>query len=92
MSFNTRVDRLQRQMRRQTGPIFMVMVGDPEVRRLKDMGQLAPLAMVSDREGMIGRDYYAAAPDETTEAFHARLKQIARECDAFFIMLGHQII
>jgi hypothetical protein len=38
---------------------------------------------------MIGQDYYEAAADESVEAFHERLKQIARECGAFFINLGH---
>ena len=38
---------------------------------------------------MIGKDYYVAAPDDPTEAFHGRLRKIAQECGAFFIKLGH---
>ena len=46
--------------------------GDPESRRLG-------LPMGSDREAMRGGDYFVAAPDESLETFHARLKKIARE-------------
>ena len=46
--------------------------GDPESRRLG-------LPMASNREAMCRDDYFVAAPDESLETFHARLKKIARE-------------
>jgi hypothetical protein len=50
------------------------------------------VAIASNREALIARpgpgfhaevDHFAAAPDETTDAFHARLKTIARERDPY---------
>jgi hypothetical protein len=89
MSFDTRINRLKRRLNRQDGPIFLTIIGDPEVRKLRHEGRLGPFSMASPRHAMIGQDYYEAAADESVEAFHERLKQIARECGAFFINLGH---
>jgi hypothetical protein len=82
MSFDTRVDRLKRRLNRQTGPFFFQIVGDPEIRRLKDFGLLAPLAMGSDRTAMVGTAYFEAAPNEPTSAFHARMGKIALDLSA----------
>jgi hypothetical protein len=73
--------------------LFIQMIGDPEVRRLQHFGLLPQGAMGSDREAMVGRDYYVAA-DETTKDFHARLEKIALERSVpgqgvFIISLGH---
>jgi hypothetical protein len=35
-----------------------------------------------------GGDHFIAAPDETTDAFHKRLKDVARERKAMTVILG----
>ena len=59
-------------------PLLMTIIGDPEIVRLKWLGVLAPDAMASEREALIGDDdrYHVAAPDELTADFHRRLRAI----------------
>lgn len=71
-------------------PYFLIIEGDPEIKRLQFLGQLPQGAMASDREAMIGEDYYAAGADETTEAFHARMCAAAKQCGALNVSLGHK--
>jgi hypothetical protein len=90
MSFGARIDRLKRRLSRQEGEVlFMTVVGDPEVRRLQHFGLLPQGAMASDRHAMVGTAYFEAAPSETTDAFHKRLKDIAKGRGSNMIMLGH---
>ena len=69
MSFDTRIDRLKRRLNRQEEPFFLTIQGDPEVRRLQHFGLLPQGAMASDREAMIGHDYYAAGPVRRLRSF-----------------------
>ncbi len=72
--------RMRKTRPQSSGPRLMTIHGDPEVRKLKDLGRLAPLAMGSNREAMIDdTDYYVAGDDEPTKAFHSRLLKIAQE-------------
>ena len=71
-----------RRLNRSEGPIFLVIQNDPEIQRLR-------LLMASNRQAMIGMDHYEAAPDETTEAFHARLRKLAQARGARMVELGH---
>jgi hypothetical protein len=71
-----------RRLNRSEGPIFLTIEGDPEVQKLR-------LLMASNRQAMIGTDHCEAAPDETTEAFHARLRKLAQARGAWMVQLGH---
>jgi hypothetical protein len=56
-------------------PLMITMIGDPEIVRLKWMGVLPADAMASEREALIGDNVHCvAAPDESTEDFHKRLR------------------
>ena len=64
-----------RRLSRQDGGVFLLTIeGDPEVRKL-GLG----FRMASCRQAMIGGDHFEAAPDESTESFHWRLRKIAKE-------------
>jgi hypothetical protein len=69
-----------RRLGQSEGPLFLTIENDPEARRLGVLN--------SNREAMIGDDHQVALEDETTETFHARLKQIARERGVPMIILG----
>jgi hypothetical protein len=73
---------IARRLNRSEGPIFLTIENNPEVQKLR-------LLMASNRQAMIGRDHYEAAPDETTEAFHARLRKLAKARGAWMVQLGH---
>ena len=67
--------------RREAGdgtPLMITMIGDPEIVRLKWLGVLPLDAMASEREALVGGDdsYHVAAPDESTEDFHRRIRAI----------------
>jgi hypothetical protein len=51
--------------------------GDPDLR------------LTSSRIASIGDVYFEAYPDETLEAFHARLRKIAKAQGANTVILGH---
>ena len=79
-----------RQLNQEIGPRLITWENNPEVRKLQYLGLLPPLSMASAREALIGRDHHVALEDETTEIFHVRLKQMARERGALMIVLGHE--
>ena len=81
--------RKQRLNAQRGGPRLLTISGDPEIRKLKDLGKLAPGAMGSDREAMIGPDHFEAAPDEPTKAFHSRMLKIAGDRAVLWVDLGH---
>ena len=75
------------RVNRRDGPIFLIIENDPEIRKLG----LGP-RMASNRQARIGEDYYQAAPEEATAAFHARLRKMVRGQGGPpfpFILLGH---
>ena len=74
MSFDTRINRLKRRLNRQDGPIFLTIIGDPEVRKLRHEGRLSPFSMASPRHAMIGQDYYEAAAQTDLPAIFASLE------------------
>jgi hypothetical protein len=53
-----------RRRSRQDGVLLLTIEGDPEIRKL-GLG----LRMASNRQAMIGRDHFEAAPGESTESF-----------------------
>jgi cyclopropane fatty-acyl-phospholipid synthase-like methyltransferase len=55
-----------RKLNRQDGIVFVQIIGDPDQR------------MTSPRIASIGNNHYEAAPDETTEAFHAGMRKVGR--------------
>jgi hypothetical protein len=77
-----------RQVRRTGTPGLFTWVGSPEIPRLKAIGQLAPLAMGSNREAMIGDELFAALDGETTTAFHKRMLGVAKEKGEPWVYLG----
>ena len=68
----------RRKRTRTILPLMITMIGDPEIVRLKWLGVLPADAMASEREALIGGNdsYHVAAPDESTEDFHKRLRAI----------------
>lgn len=70
-------------------PLLVTICGDPEVSRLRTLGLIPPDAMGSPRDAMMGDELVVALDDETTAAFHRRLKQSAKEHGVMIIMLGH---
>ena len=44
--------------------------------------------MLSNREALIGKDHFVANESETTEAFHRRIKDIAKGRGVMFVKLG----
>ena len=83
--------RARRLNAQRGGPRLLTIIGDPEIRRLKNKGLLAPMAMASNREAMVNGDLYAAEADESTKAFHARMLKIAEGRGAFWVCLGHPV-
>ena len=89
MSFKTRANTvLERAGRLGRTPRLITISGNPELDRLKAMGQLAPLAMGSDREATVGGELFAAPDNETTVAFHRRMLGVAREKGEAWVFLG----
>ena len=78
-----------RKLRRQDGPIFLTIVGDPEVGRSQHIGLLPALSdgeqpRGDDREGLLrggARRDHGGLPWAAEE--------VTQECGAFFIKLGH---
>jgi hypothetical protein len=73
------------KLRSESEPLRLTIEGNPEWRRLG-------IRMASDREAMVGGDYYVALDSESTKAFHARMKSIARARGGppfAFVFLGH---
>jgi hypothetical protein len=84
MNLKQRIAKLKREVTPpEENPVVMVQVsGNP------DAGRVGP--MVSEREGLVGGEYFAASPDETTQQFHARLKAHYRQTKARgCVVLGH---
>jgi hypothetical protein len=78
----TLLDKIRAQQLSQgTDPLLVVIENDPEAAKNGNMR--------SNREAMIGDDHHEALEDETTAAFHTRLKQIAKERGCSMVMLGH---
>lgn len=69
MSFDTRINRLKRRLNRQDGPIFLTIIGDPEVRKLRHEGRLSPFSMASPRHAMIGRIITRRRPTRASKPF-----------------------
>jgi hypothetical protein len=82
--------RRARRLNESDGPMFLTIEGNPEVSRLRTLGHIPPDAMGSDRDAMIGHELFVALDDETTGAFHRRLRQIAKERGVLMIELGHE--
>ena len=82
--------RRARRLNESDGPIFLTIEGNPEVSRLRTLGLIPPDAMGSPRDAMMGHELISAEPSETTEAFHRRLRQIARERGIVMIEMGHE--
>jgi len=72
-----------RRLRRKDDVIFVAIINNPEIGRLG-------VPMASSREAMMGGEYYVAGPDESTDAFHARLRSIARERGCTTAILGDE--
>ena len=68
----------------------MIITGNPEVGRLKWLGQLPADVMTSEREAVIGVEHFMAEPDEGTDAFHARMCRTARDRGVGVISLGYE--
>lgn len=77
-----------RRVRQIGTPRLITIVGDPELARLKFIGQLAPLAMASNREAMVGGELFAALDGEPTAIFHKRMLGLAREKGKPWVFLG----
>ena len=89
MSFKTRANTvLERAGRLGRTPRLITISGNPELDRLKAIGQLAPLAMGSDRDAMVGDELFAAPDGETTVAFHRRMLGVAKERNEAWVFLG----
>jgi hypothetical protein len=74
--------RLKRERQaRDLSPVILI-IGCPEACRL------FPDRMTSEREAVIGVDYFAALDDETTKAFHTRLCRVARERGVRIVSVG----
>ena len=89
MSFTTRANAaLARAGRRVGAPRLITISGNPELDRLKAIGQLAPLAIGSGREAMVGDELFAAPDGEATVVFHRRMLGVAKERGAAWVFLG----
>ena len=69
-----------RRLGREKGPFLVTIINNPEAVRLG--------ILKSDREALMGDGHYEAAAGETTSAFHARLRKIARERGYTTAILG----
>jgi hypothetical protein len=76
----TLLDRAGRVSR--VSPPVVMMIGCPEATKL------FPTKMNSEREAVIGTEYFEALDGETTSGFHARTRQIARDRGVRMVMLG----
>ncbi len=76
------------KLNRQTGPKFITWVGNPEIRKLQSEGKLPLGSMASNREAMVEGILYVASYDESTEAFHKRMKDVAQQRGKPFVWLG----
>ena len=66
------------RLSRSDGRMVVVINNDPETPRLRHLGLLPTLSMMSNREAMIDTDHFKAAPDESVKTFRARLETIAQ--------------
>jgi hypothetical protein len=64
------------------GPLVICIQNNPEAQRLG--------FLFSDRQALIGSDRHEALEGESIEAFHDRLKGIAKERGIGMIVLGHE--
>ena len=66
------------------------IVGNPQVGRLRWLGQIPANSMQSDREAVIGGEYFKAEEDEPTASFHFRLMDLARARGKTLVSLGYE--
>ena len=72
-----------RRLGREKGPLLVQIAGNPEALRLG--------ILKSDREALMApNEHFIAAPDESTPAFHKRLKSIAKARGVNVVILGDE--
>ena len=69
---------------------IVMIFGNPEVGRLQWRGRIPAGAMQSEREAVIGEEYFEAEPDESVRHFHARICDIARERGVRIVSIGSE--
>ena len=69
-------------------PAIVMIFGNPEVGRLQWIGRIPAGVMTSEREAVIGEEYFEAEPGEGVGHFHARICDIARERGVRIVSIG----